>query len=289
MSGSRAHGIEVIVNASTPLPEVDVITAVGRKETYLAKAAQSVAEFARAAGVVTHHWLVSDGPRPDWIEQQTPRADALYRPRILDPKGERQGPARTRNRGLAAGESTIIMTLDSDDMYQPAEMAGLLSALLVNDAPWAAGRTVDIDSEGAHRWSGPYIEMPDGWTEVDAFRASGRRRGYLPFHCCATIARRSLVEEVGGWDESPTYLRGQDVAMWARMTRNTIGWFSHRPVLLWRKHGISYTALPDPRFDGGLQLIDDDVLDNPAPSSGSFATDLRHDEAHLAISSWPLV
>jgi GT2 family glycosyltransferase len=165
------------------------------------------------------------------------------------------------------------MVLDSDDLYLPDETASLFRRFQTESAPWAAGRVVDIDEHGSHLWSGPFIDLDDGWTDLDCVRTHAATFGYAPFHCSATIARREVLEAVGGWDESATFVRSEDVAMWARVARDHRGWFSHRPVLNYRRHDGSITKASLWR-EGHPGMTVLDLIDTPAESRG-FTADLK--------------
>lgn len=274
---------------------IDIITPVGRVEPYLVENLRSVAALAAACQAPVRHWLVSDGPVPGWINEQIRLADITHQApstpgsvqhevidAVRDPNsGEhvRQGPARTRNRGLRAGNAPVVMTLDSDDCYRVEEMADLYYGFNLANAPWAAGLMIDMTVDGVPTWHGPDIDLPNGWTDADCYRRHARERRTVPFHPCATIVTRDLIEKVGGWDESLTYVCGEDIALWARICREQPGWFRQEAVLNYRHHAASITnsewvAPAESGWAQVIKILSDRLLDNPVPSTGSFTTDL---------------
>lgn len=259
--------------------DIVVITPVGRQEHYLTDAAASMEAFRSAAAQhVRIRWaLVSDGPDDGWVSDA---ARAFRGEQVtFPPLAERQGPARTRNRALAAVEPTdLVMSLDSDDTWISAEAAVFVSDFITRWGPqgakWAAGRTLDIDDSGRLVSIGPAIALAEGPQPPDVVRTHALAHGYVPFHACATITEAAVVREVGGRDTSATFTRGEDIAMWARIARARHGIFTHRPVLQYRQHDSSLTASRSWRTPTEAVNALARQLDDPEPSSGSFATDL---------------
>lgn len=251
---------------------IDVITPVGRVEDYLRDAGQSIADFAALADVDATWWLVSDGPDPDWIAEQIVGLDVPVQ--LLPPLPDPQGPARTRNRGLRAGSAPVVAALDADDMWIPDTFATLYRDFRCQPVTWAAGHFINTDAGQTRYWYGKTPELAAGPTDLDCMRGHYREHGFFPWRCCATLVTRDRIEHVGGWDTSATFVRAEDLAMWARITRDQPGWWTTDTVMRYRAHASSITAQPSwgQLADGVAKLFD--RLDDPDPSSGSFARDL---------------
>lgn len=258
--------------------DIDVITAVGREDRWLRTAGESVAAFAAEVGVVVRWLVVSDGPDMDWIATQV---GDLPVPILAYPapagQTQRQGPARTRNRGLAHTSAPTVCALDSDDEYLPGAMADLYFQFMEEGLPWAAGRPVFVLPDGTINTTVRPARLSEGVHTPDAYRAHAMAHNYLPWHNCGTFVARDALIEAGGWDTSRSYVRAGDIAMMARITRRYGGLFTHRPVMRYRQHpeSLSHSTTWGPRDDVLLGVdLSDATLDRPEPSSGSFDADL---------------
>lgn len=218
-----------------------------------------------------------------WIQEQVRECGVEVT--VLPPMLTRQGPARTRNRALAVATGTLVGCLDSDDTWVPETMALLVEEITSREVGWVAGAVTFVDPDGNGLGIEGPLDFPHGPVPADAYRAHAYRHGFLPFSTCGTLVARTLLEGVGGWDESATYVRAEDIATWARVTRNSPGWFTHEFALRYRWHEASLTHSADWVRSRALDGVDlsDEALDAARPSCGDFLTDLhRANERHLA-------
>lgn len=196
---------------------VSVITPVGREDHYLVECGRSVEALAALLPAEVEWVLTSDGVDHDWIARTVERFDVTTT--ITGHQGETKfGPARTRNHGLRTATGNVIANIDSDDFYLPEAMAAMFTEFIDSGAPWIAGRIIDVTPDGKHLSDGPPIHLA-GHVPVDGFLGHAQEHGYVPFSPTATYARRAVIEAVTGWDESRTFIRAEDLAMWARVSR----------------------------------------------------------------------
>lgn len=278
-------GVSGSLPVSAGISDIDVITAVGRPDRWLRTAGESVAAFAAEVGVAVRWLVVSDGPDMGWIAEQI---GDLPVPILAFPtplgQTQRQGPARTRNRGLAHATAPTICALDSDDEYLPDAMADLYFQHLEEGLPWAAGRPVFVLPDGSLNTTIRPARLSEGVHAPDTYRSHALAHNYLPWHTCGTFISREVLLDVGGWDTSRSFVRAGDIAMMARVTRKHGGFFTHRPVMRYRQHpeSLSHSTAWGPRDEVLLGVdLTDATLDRPEPSSGSFDVDLAASRAAI--------
>jgi hypothetical protein len=123
--------------------------------------------------------------------------------------GPQRGVGAARNAGLRAATSPFVSFLDADDLLAPAFLAHMIPPL-ETDASTDATYTgwLRLAADGSTE-EGP-IPNVDG----DLFERFAAACIFPP-HAC--VVRRSLVDEVGGFDEAPSTTEDWD--LWLRLAR----------------------------------------------------------------------
>ena len=145
--------------------------------------------------------LVLDDGSTDSTPQVLERYAAAHPERMRWERHENMGQPKTLNRGFEMARGELIGYLNSDDLFLPGAV-GKLAALLVENPEAAlaypAYRVIDQDDKVLADM------MPPEYTAAEAIR----------LHNCivnvGAIYRRRVVEEIGGWDVSFTYLADFD-------------------------------------------------------------------------------
>jgi len=259
------------------IPLLSVITAVGREDRYLKNAAESVAELFEILG--DGMWILSsDTVDLNWILKNT-RAVGSNRHVLASAHKRPWGPGRVRNRALGRVDSPLVGSLDSDDMYHPAEMAKLVErASTVNASTefWWAGQTIEVAESGVEYNSShgyPNVDEPHT-VSAGYMRTTIESTNWLPFHCSATLVRSDVLKEIGGWDTSRDFLRVEDIATWIRVTDRYPGFLSPDTVLSRRITEEAITRNPD---WGDFALPDLSLIDLPHESSSEdFLSELKN-------------
>jgi glycosyltransferase involved in cell wall biosynthesis len=149
---------------------------------------------------------------------------------------QRAGISFARNCALASATGDVIGMVDDDDRL--AVDWGSLVRVLDDDSTlgWAAGRARDID-ERSDTVGEPMVELPVGRVVagemVKEYLAGGWDGWSWPWHGCAAVARRELVDAAGGWAAIPW---AEDISMWLAVTSLADGWHVEETVYEWRKH-----------------------------------------------------
>jgi glycosyltransferase involved in cell wall biosynthesis len=157
-----------------------------------------------------------------------------------------RGPASARNLGLSVAIGEWVGFLDADDLWLPGQMERLRGVAAAHpDAGWIAS---------GHSWLNP-----DGGLEpapclpaaTGAELGPGLRRhagppltrlmlGNFWIHLGAMLARRALVQRIGGFTEGLVY--GEDLNLMARLSTLTPLHYLEAPGYAWRRGRPSLTS-----------------------------------------------
>lgn len=154
--------------------------------------------------------VVDDGSTDD-----TPTVLASYGDAIRVVRQPNCGMGGARNAGIQAATGEFIAFLDSDDWWLPQKLERQVA--LMRSAPQVgfsscAARVEDPEGRLLNLWQCPGWE---GAFLVHLFSSGAD----VPGSCSAVIARRQLIVEAGGFDES---LRGvEDPDLWMRLAAVT--------------------------------------------------------------------
>lgn len=138
-------------------------------------------------------------------------------PRVRIVRQENRGAAAARNAGVATAAAPLVAFVDSDDLWLPGFLAGMreiferdpTTALAYTDAWVLDAETLRVSTSTAMQWQHPPIPPP---ADPTAFLLELVDRNFL---YTATVARRSVLMRLGGFDER---LRAAiDYDMWLRV------------------------------------------------------------------------
>lgn len=158
-----------------------------------------------------------------------------------------RGQSHAINKGIARATGTWLAYLNSDDVYLPGALQSLLDALrAAPGAQWIAGGVVGFGSAEmpVHEWHLPTV--PRGMLDL----LSSRFQMAQPGH----VWSRTLVQQVGGFDESLRYLF--DINLYAALiARGTRCHALDRPVAGYRFHAASKTVAEGALFEKEWDII----------------------------------
>jgi glycosyltransferase involved in cell wall biosynthesis len=126
------------------------------------------------------------------------------------------GPSAARNRGIAAGAGEYVSMLDSDDLWLPEYLAEMGSALdLDPQAGFAYTEAWEFDEASGRFRKGTAMgrqHPPEKTLPHERFVSELMQRNFV--YNSVTV-RRSVLEQVGGYDEGMTH--GEDYELWLRI------------------------------------------------------------------------
>jgi glycosyltransferase involved in cell wall biosynthesis len=216
---------------AAPTPTVSVILPCFERLRFLRCAVDSV--FAQTLS----DWeliIADDGSGPAMQAYLLEMAaDARVRTLRLRHSGN---PAAVRNAGLLWAGGEYVAFIDSDDVWRPRKLELQVASLRRNEEHrWGYTAYHYIDA------SGQAADVPglEGWAphEGRALEASVRLRlmSALP----SVIAERSLIAEVGGFDEKQHFYEDHD--LWFRLALRSNADVVPEPLVLIRKHDEHYS------------------------------------------------
>jgi len=150
--------------------------------------------------------VVDDGSSDETRERFSAIRDE--RVRVLRHE-RRQGHGQARNTGIAAARGEWIAFLDDDDLWAPRKLRTQLDAARREDAAFAYGDAVVIDMEGRT------LELEGRLPNPDELLPRMLEENVLPAGASNVVAKRDLVQELGGFD--PHLFQLNDWDLWIRL------------------------------------------------------------------------
>lgn len=187
------------------MPRVSVIIPTYNRAEYIADAIRSV----QAQTYTDYEIIVADdGSTDNTVEIVAQFPDVRFVP--LTHQGT---PAATRNRSVPYAKGDLIAFLDSDDLFLPEKLQRQVTILVANPAcavVYSDAFCFDQDPSQPVRNLLAGLETPSGWVFAHLLE-----RNFVTVSC--TLVKKTVFEEMGGFDEDPKLLVCEDYDLWLRI------------------------------------------------------------------------
>jgi len=206
------------------VPRVSTVVPAYNAEKYV----RATIDSALAQSSVDHEVIVVD----DGSTDSTPTILDEYGRKIRVIRQANGGLSSARNAGIAASQAEFIAILDADDIWLPGKLSSQLNLLETNPQyPMVHCRTFSWDARTDARTD--FVKADQSLYQNDCF-------GQLFMHnaiCVSSVvARRSLLNELGGFDLKVTRPTTQDLDLWLRIAHEHLIGFVDQPGVLYRRH-----------------------------------------------------
>ncbi len=160
-------------------------------------------------------------------------------------------PGAVRNAAIRVAGSEYLAFLDSDDLWLPRKLEIQLKALKASEGcRWSYTALTRIDAQGG--------AMPGEFPDRRAVPAGDIFKQLLTLEAAvvtpSVMAERSLVAEVGGFDERQMYFEEYD--LWLRLSRVSAVCAVDEPLVMVRNHAEHYSANRVGVYEARLRLLD---------------------------------
>ena len=150
--------------------------------------------------------VVDDGSTDETAQMVSSLGDA--RVRLVRNDGD-HGVSHARNLGIASADGNWIAFLDDDDLWAPSKLRQQLERAEERSAAWAFSSAVHV-LHGPELWTLQPVPTPES-AAVGAIE----RRNVVPAGASNVVARRDILERVGGFDPRLRHLA--DWHLWRRL------------------------------------------------------------------------
>lgn len=232
-------------------PILSVVMPLFNAERHVAAAARSVLDSTLRDIELL---VVDDGSTDGSVVQIQTINDPRLHLISLSPSG---GPSRPRNTGITRARAPYVALLDADDLLKPHKLGDAVEALATHpEAGIAFADYERIDADGRVLSESVLTEYPvfrslpsrslrDGWHQIPQVHFI---RGLLHENFIGTsgvVLRRSVLEEVGMFDETLTYSEDRD--LWFRIAHAYDALYQARIGHSYRVSATSLTFRPGER------------------------------------------
>jgi teichuronic acid biosynthesis glycosyltransferase TuaG len=125
-------------------------------------------------------------------------------------------PAVGRNRGIKESTGSFVAFLDHDDIWGPQKLERQMSAMNFDPSIGMVHSHLWVVRDGIRAWGLLYLPAPK-FSITNANTLAQRNT----VQCSSVLIRKSILIEVGGFDESPGLRAIEDYHLWYRVSQKT--------------------------------------------------------------------
>ncbi len=191
--------------------------------------------------------------------ERDPRVRVLY----LEHCGR---PAIVRNAALRAARAELVAFLDSDDLWLPEKLQRQIASLRRHPAcRWSYTRFVLVDESGTTPTA--WARRTGGWPVFGGWILDRLLKTETAIALPTVLAHRSLLDEVGGFDES--LIGSEDYSLYLRLAAHSEVDGLDQNLTLVRRHSQHFSGQGLVPYEANLriieQLLDSGTVDHLRP------------------------
>lgn len=150
------------------------------------------------------------------------------------------GLGAARNTGITAATCQWVAFLDHDDLWAPDHLSNIINQLMADDGDLGFCSVIQFESDpriSLGLW-GPLGDRIDSDLAFRLFE----RSFITP---SATVIRRSILLDLGGFSTKAEVHMCEDLDLWLRLLQNgAVFSYSSKPTAFYRKHPMAATSRP---------------------------------------------
>jgi glycosyltransferase involved in cell wall biosynthesis len=178
--------------------------------------------------------------------ESEPRVRVLY----LEHCGR---PAIVRNAALRAARAELVAFLDSDDLWLPEKLQRQIASLRRHPAcRWSYTRFVLVDESGSTPTA--WARRTGGWPALGGWILDRLLKTETAIALPTVLAQRSLLEEIGGFDES--LIGSEDYSLYLRLAARSEVAALDESLALVRRHGQHFSGQGLVPYEANLRIIE---------------------------------
>ena len=125
-------------------------------------------------------------------------------------------PAVGRNRGIKEAKGSYVAFLDHDDLWEPKKLERQISAMNSDPLIGMVHSHLWVVRNGNRFWGPLYLPAPK-FSVANTTTLAKKNM----IQCSSVLIRKSILDEVSGFDESPGLRAVEDYHLWYRVSQKT--------------------------------------------------------------------
>jgi teichuronic acid biosynthesis glycosyltransferase TuaG len=125
-------------------------------------------------------------------------------------------PAVGRNRGIKEADGSYVAFLDHDDLWEPKKLERQISAMNSDPSIGMVHSHLWVVRNGNRFWGPLYLPAPK-FSIANTTTLAKRNM----IQCSSVLIRKSILDEVNGFEESPGLRAVEDYHLWYRVSQKT--------------------------------------------------------------------
>jgi glycosyltransferase involved in cell wall biosynthesis len=204
---------------SAEMPDVSVV--IPTRDRWHVLLTRGLPAALNQVGVLVEVIVVDDGSStPPPVEaRDDPRV------RVISRQGS-DGVGAARNRGIREAQAAWVAFLDDDDVWAPTKLAATITAVRAAEADFGFSSALVVDDQLRPIW---LIPAPD----PEDLAPRLLRDNVIPGGASNIVAKRSIIERSGGFDETFSALADWD--LWLRLADAGTAGATSEPLLAFRR------------------------------------------------------